>query len=199
MCFNKKIISAIVNVALLLVIVCYFSCAKEYSYEGGAILPIRDSLPPPPPPVVYELPPCKLCTVNANTIPLNQWSLKAGNAFACGTLDTAIINLERTSFTFFGPSACSGDTGLVMTVYIENDKLNRDVANLVVNRVAFYYYDRVTPSHIYVNIPNVIFSVVIESYVHQTKLLIGRFSGSVLKSNGKASSISEGRFKVKLL
>jgi hypothetical protein len=198
---KKTILRLVINTTMVLLAVCNTDCRKEYSYEGGSAPSVRDTVPPPPPPppIVYELPFCASCAVYTNPIQLNKWSLKAGNAFACGTLDTAIINLERTSFTFFGPSTCSRDTGLVMTVYVENEKLNRDISNLVINRVAFYYYDRVTPSHIYMNMPNVAFSVVVDSYNHQTKILTGSFRGSALRRNGSAASISEGRFKVKLL
>ena len=197
--FLKKLtVKAIINALLLLSAINYIGCSKEYSYEGGSVNITHDSLPPPPP-VIHELPLCSLCAAYPDPLELNQWSLKAGNSSACGILDTAIINLERTAFTFFGPSACSRDTGLVMTVYVENETLNHDITNLSINRVAFYYYDRVTPSYIYMSGHNIAFSVQIDSYKHQTRILTGSFRGSVLRTNGNASSITEGRFKIKLL
>ena len=174
-------------------------CSKEYSFEGANVN-VPDTIPRPIlPPVVRELPVCNACAAYTNPVELNQWSLKANESAACGVLDTAIINLERNAFTFFGPSACSRDTGLVMTVYLENDALNHDISNMTVDRVAFYYYDRVTPSYIYISSHNTVFTVHIDSYKHQSKILIGSFSGNVFRSNDTPAAITAGRFKVKLI
>ena len=86
-----------------------------------------------------------------------------------------------------------------MTVYVENETLNHDITNLSINRVAFYYYDRVTPSYIYISDRNIAFSVHIDSYRHQSRILTGSFRGGALRTNGSASSITEGKFKIKLL
>ena len=192
--FLDKIVA---GAAMLLLLINNTGCSKEYSFEGGPVNAAPDSLPPPP--IVRVLPFCSICATYPETLKLNQWSLKAEQSEACGILDTAIINLERNSFTFFGPSACSGDTGLVMTVYLENDALNRDITNLTIDRVAFYYYDRVTPSYIYINNHNTVFSAHVDSYQHQSKILIGSFSGNVFRTNGTPAAITGGRFKIKLL
>ena len=46
----------------------------------------------------------------------------------------------KTDFTFFGPSACSVDTGIVVSVYLPV-ALDRDQFNLTTQQTAFYYYD----------------------------------------------------------
>ena len=106
MFFLKKLaVKVVINALLLFLAINYISCSKEYSYEGGYVNITHDSLPQLPT-VKRDLPLCSLCAAYSDSLELNQWSFKAGNSSACGILDTAIINLERTAFTFFGPSAC---------------------------------------------------------------------------------------------
>lgn len=175
-------------------------CSKEYSCESCNINSPADSLPiPATPPVSSELPVCPSCNSYPDPVELNQWSLKAQQSQACGIIDTAIINPERTAFTFYGPSACSADTGMVLTVYMENRVLNQDISNLTINRSSFYFYDRVTPSDIYMSRQTVAFPIHIDRYDHQTKIMTGSFSGTVFRGNGSPASISNGKFKVKLI
>jgi hypothetical protein len=187
-------LAVLFSVLLLLLLL---SCKKEYSYERTA-LPPQDSISAPPDPVI-ELPRCYACDTYTDPINLNLWSLKSEQSKACGIIDTAICTFDRTAFTFFGPSACSMDTGLVMTVYLQNVKLDRDVSNVYVSKVSFFYYDRVTPSYIYISSSLYPFSVYIENYNHQTKIVTGKFDGFAKRTNGINTTISEGRFKIKLL
>ncbi len=186
--------------AALYLFVLVVSCSKEYSCEGCSINTPADSLPiPTTPPVASELPVCLSCATYPDPVELNQWSLKAQQSQACGSIDTAIINPERTAFTFYGPSACSADTGMVLTVYMESRVLNQDLSNITINRSSFYFYDRVTPSDIYMSRQTVVFPVHIDRYDHQTKIISGSFSGTVFRGNGSPASISAGKFKVKLI
>lgn len=171
-------------------------CAKEYSYEGGEINVRVDTIRVP---VGHTDPVCPAC-IN-NTIPqLSQWNFKSGNWLLCGEADTAIISPERTAFTFFGPSACSADTGMIISVYLEPEqRLDRDRNNITTNRNAFYCYDNVRPSYIFSSQSNVPFQVTIESYVHATRIATGTFNGNVKLANGGSANISFGRFKVKLI
>ena len=180
------------SMLLLLIIV---SCKKEYSFERGNFSTATDTIHVPV--IINDFPICPACITNTIT-ELSQWSFKSGNSVLCGEADTAIINLERNAFTFFGPSSCSGDTGMVITVYLDTEMLNRDRANLTV-KAAFYYYDGITPSYIFMSPANSIFSVTISNYVHQTKIATGTFQGSVIRSNGTGASITSGKFKVKLI
>lgn len=185
--------SALIFSLLLLLVM---GCAKEYSYEGGEINVRVDTVRGPV--VINTDPVCPAC-VNNTTTQLSEWSFKSGNWKLCGKADTAIINLERTAFTFFGPSACSADTGMVITVYLGTDSLNRDRNSLTINRTGFYCYDRVTPSYIFMSQANSIFSVTIDSYEHATKIATGTFHGNVVRSNGGGTNIESGKFKVKLI
>ena len=185
---------------IIYLFLCGTGCSKEYSCESCSMSTPADSLPiPTTPPAASELPVCLSCAIYPDPVELNQWSLKAQQSQACGIIDTAIINLERTAFTFYGPSACSADTGMVLTVYMENRVLNENISNITINRSSFYFYDRVTPSDIYMSRQSVVFPVHIDWYDHQTKIISGSFSGTVFRRDGSPASISGGKFKVKLI
>jgi len=176
-----------------------YGCAKEYSFEGGGTPPPRDTIinppPPPPPPAV---PVCQACSsIQGSTLP--EWKFKSGNWAICGKADTAIALGNRTTFTFFGPSACSADTGMVITVYLNGDTLNRDRQNLQARSAAFYCYDRVTPSYIFMSQGSSSFSVTIDRYTHSTGIATGTFRGNVFRASGAVASIDSGRFTIKLL
>ncbi|MBL7749188.1 MAG: hypothetical protein JNM19_17245 [Chitinophagaceae bacterium] len=180
---------------LVLIIIIFLGCDKEYSFEGGAMPPPRDTISVPPPPAV---PVCQACSsIQGSTLP--EWKFKSGNWTICGKADTAIALGNRTTFTFFGPSACSVDTGMVITVYLNGDTLNRDRQNLQARTAAFYCYDRVTPSYIFMSQGSNSFSVTIDRYTHSTGIATGTFRGAVSRANGASASIDSGRFTVKLL
>jgi len=188
--------------ARLLLYSCFFvfvllqiNCAKEYSFEGGGRPVVRDTIPVPV--VINEFPICPECVTNTGTA-ISEWSFKSGNSVLCGTADTAIALGNRTAFTYFGPSSCSADTGIVMTIYLEGDTLNRDRMNLPA-KGAFYYYDRITPSYIFISQSNNFISVTINRYIHQTRIAECSFQGAVLRTNGASASITSGKFTVKLL
>lgn len=170
-------------------------CAKEYSIEGLAP-GTNDTIIAPA--IIKDIPSCSLCTEIAGTT-LSSWSFKINNSFLCGAIDTAIVSPARTAFTFYGPSTCSADSGMVITVYLLNDTLNKDRQNITLERNVFYYYDRVTPSDIYVSRQNIPFTVYIDQYVHQSKIATGRFEGNVFKTSGGGTRITSGKFQVKLL
>jgi len=168
-------------------------CAKEYSYEAESedVVVIKD-------PVVMPsfLPSCILC----NTSSLMQdstWKFTVEGALLCGIAEKAIIALERTSFTFFGPSSCSVDSGFVASVYL-TEPLNSDKINVTAAGVSFYYYDRVKPSYILMSRSGDPYSFIIETYIHQTGIATGSFSGFGYTESGIRKAITGGRFKIKL-
>jgi hypothetical protein len=183
-------------IVLLLVGVC-IGCAKEYSFEGTVAPPVRTDttiITPPPPPYF-----CQSC-VGKDAYEENRWSFYEGNIFYCGIIDTAIVAPLRGGFTFFGPSACSPDSGSVYTVSFENGlRLDRDMTNISTPRGSFYYYDNPGQTFLYMNISNIPFTFVIQTYDHQTKMATGTFSGSVRNAAGTGRNISGGKFKVRLL
>jgi hypothetical protein len=167
-------------------------CQKDYSYEGSPA-PVADTLPI----TQIDFPSCTSC-LNNDSLALWSWKFKLNNASLCGQADTAIINIERSSFTFFGPSTCSVDSGLVITVYLNPWVLDSDRSNINAGMVAFYYYDHIGSSYILMSQPNTAFTLTIENYDNQTGLTVGKFSGYAYLANGNIATVSDGRFKVKL-
>jgi len=179
---------------LSFVVIIYMTgCQKEYSFEGS-LVPVPDTLPVT---TATDFPSCSSC-INNDTLALWSWKFKLNKAILCGHSDTAIINIERSSFTFFGPSSCSIDSGLVITVYLNPWVLDADRSNINAGMVAFYYYDHVGSNYILMSQPNTAFTLTIENYNNQTGITVGKFSGYAFMANGNIATESEGRFKVKL-
>lgn len=128
----------------------------------------------------------------------NRWSFKAGNAFHCGPMDTALVDVNRTAFTFFGPSSCSSNTSMVVTVYMDNYTLTQDLNDVVFRRVDFRYTKWGAPKYLLVSQPGTPFNLTIESYNHQTRMTVGTFSGYAYKGDGTLEFVESGKFKVKL-
>ncbi len=168
------------------------SCAKEYSFEGADTLAVNDTIiVPPAHPWI-----CPACIGQDKQIEA-KWSFYNDSSFSCGMIDTAIVNQERTAFTFFGPSACSKDTGMIIDVFLGGAALDRDLYNVTSKEGGFYYYDHVGPSYVFIShVAN--FKIVIDSYIHQTHLATGTFSGTVYKTNGAPTLITSGKFEVRL-
>ena len=168
-------------------------CVKEYSYEK---LPLDSGAAKDSTPVSLPLlSTCARCA-NATTIPDSSWSFRMNGALLCGLAERAIITLDRTSFTFFGPSTCSMDSGFVASVYL-SEPLNRNKTNVSAARVSFYYYDGLTPSYVLMSRNSDAFSLSIENYMHQTGEAIGSFSGAAYTENGSRMIIKEGKFKIR--
>lgn len=167
-------------------------CAKEYSFEGSDTLPVNDTvIVPPVNPSV-----CSACIGQDEQIE-KKWSFHNDNSFLCGTIDKAVVNSDRTAFTFFGPSTCSKDTGMIVDAFFGGTVLDKDLYNITSKEGAFYYYDNVGPSYVFIShVAN--FTIIIDSYIHQTHLATGIFSGTVYQTNGAPTSITSGKFKVRL-
>ena len=191
---------------LLLILVSFVllkGCTKEYSYEGGNTPPSgNDSTqlpPPPPPPPVNAVPDfiyCSSCEGH-DQFEENWWSFYAGNSFVCGRMDTAIMNADRTAFTFFGPTACSADTSMAVTVYLETYKFDRNQQGLVIPHVAFYFNKIGLSDFLLINRPGTPFSFTIDSYDHASKMTIGTFAGDAFRPDGSTLHVA-GKFKVRL-
>ncbi|MES2882164.1 MAG: hypothetical protein V4676_08455, partial [Bacteroidota bacterium] len=168
-------------------------CAKDYSYERQP----QDSIPIIPivnPSVLFSS--CTLCNAN-NPLPDSAWSFKVDQVFFCGVAEKAIITLERSSFTFFGPSSCSADSGFIASVYL-SQPLTSSKTNVVAARVAFYYYDRIAPSYVLISRTTDQFSLTIEAYDHQTGTATGKFEGFAFTENSVRKTVEGGKFRIRL-
>jgi hypothetical protein len=183
---------------LILLAMLVSGCAREYSFEGADPPPQQDTTSTPgglpgPQPII-----CPSCTGN-ETYQENRWSLSIGSNNFCGIIDTTIALPARTGFTFYGPSACSNDSGMVITIYLNGDTLNHNLQSLNLYRNGFYYYDNLTPSYLVITQPGQPFTVFIESYDHSTRLIKGSFYGFAGTSSGGSAPVSNGKFLTKIL
>lgn len=196
-----KKIHIICFVFLLVVLLAISGCIKEYSYEGGVIPPsvVDTSQPPMLPPTGTNLPECSFCNSNRDNYEEKRWSFKIGDSLQCGPMDTAILAPGRDAFTFFGPSSCSPITGMVVTVYLDNNILNKDQRNLVLTKVIFTYHTLGLPKYLLSTQRGSLFYLTITSYDHQTKMTTGTFNGEVLSADGTLLQVNSGKFKVKLI
>jgi hypothetical protein len=171
-------------------------CAKEYSFEGAIVDTVStgggDSVITQIP--TTSFPSCNSCNPS-NPITLGHWSFKTGNSFQCGTFtNSGFFNgFSKKDFTFFGPSACSIDTGIVVSVYLPV-ALDRDQYNLTTEQTAFYYYDHNAPADIFQSRSPYVFSVTVQSFIQATGIVTGTFGGTVFAPNGDSAHITEGRF-----
>lgn len=184
----------------LLLLILNYACVKEYSREApdSAVPPVIDTTPPQQAPLPdTSLLFCAACA-GLDKFEENRWSFKAGNFFYCGPMDTALLAPDRNAFTFFGPSACSSDTSMVLTLFMENYVLNKDLQNIVIPNVDFRFTKFGAVKYLLVSQPGTPFSLTIDSYNHQTKMTIGTFSGYAYQPDGSKLLVTSGKFKAKL-
>ena len=169
---NKQRYGFLVFLVFILIIVQH--CTKEYSREG-----FDTSSPPVDTTVIdttqpQQQPPansvsCIACA-NSDNFEEGKWSFKLGNTLLCGIIDTAITTPDRTAFTFFGPSACSTDTSLIISVYLNNYVLDRNRGTQLIPDVAFYYASLGSIAYPLISRTGIPFSTTINDYNHQTKI-----------------------------
>lgn len=171
-------------------------CTREYSYEAEqAGSPLLDSVPVVATDTLALLSSCSLCT---GVVPPGSWSLQIDNDIFCRKIDTAIVNKDRTAFTFFGPSRCSADSGLIISVYLDEPGLVRSRQQLSTGKVAFYYYDNVVGGYAQLSKTGKPFQLTISNYDHQTKTAVGNFSGYIYGRDGRESEVKGGSFQTVL-
>lgn len=132
-------------------------------------------------PAPYICAPCN----GADDFIEGKWSFYNGCRFFCGIVDTTIAAPQQNGFTFFGPPACSPDSGLVMTISVEPVILNQDISNSTTTKVGTCYYDPAGQTHPFISQAGYHFSVTIDSYIYQIKIMTGTFTTFVFKPNGQ--------------
>lgn len=165
-------------------------CTKEYSFEARLVDTMANNNAPNP-----VLSSCSLC--RSNVLPDSSWRFTLDGVVYCGKVEQTVIPLERTLFTFFGPSSCSTDSGFVASVYVDNEPLNSDKTN-VHARLTCYYYDKVKPSFLFMSQAGNYLQFIITNYVYQTGIATGTFGGFVFTENGTRKEIKNGQFRLRL-
>ncbi len=196
----KKLLYNLLFFFALYAILFALGCKKEYSYEGGAIqnYPILpdSTIAGDTTQIINTIPNCDGCNSIDEAVDL-KWSFKVGNSSLCGNVTRGVLSPDGDGMTFFGPSTCSRDSGLIITAFFSGQVLNHDQNNLTASRASLEYYDNITMSDVlHSKRPN-IFSLTIDNYVHQTGVVTGTFYGSVLDKNGKIIKVESGKFSAR--
>lgn len=200
---SKLYYSLAVFFVLSMLILQNTSCTKEYSYEGRDSTSTTSNTPTPQNDSITTsqdtaklFPQCTKCH-STDSLSVGSWNFKAGNSYLCGgTTNSGFFGgNSKMDITFFGPSACSVDTGLVISAYLPV-ALDRDRFNITTTQAAFYYYDHNAPEDILDSHSEAVFSVSVGSFIYATGVATGTFSGTVFKANGDTVIVSEGNYKV---
>ena len=175
----------------------FSGCVKEYSYEARDLiidtLP-NDSIPDDTTVDKIIFPTCSACNGKDDYL-LSTWNFKSDTSFLCGNVTRAIITPDHNAFTFFGPSACSADTGLIMTVYLSTP-LNGDISNISAQYVVFQYYNNTGTQDIFDSFQLVPFSLTIDTYTQATGIAKGHFGGYVDTDRHTTAQIQDGKFEI---
>jgi hypothetical protein len=171
---------------------CLAGCTKEYSYEGGSIpvIPvISDSV------TKILVPSCQRCDSLLATAAF-YWYFEIGTSRLCGVATKGIMTTSRTGFTFFGPSACSADSGLIVEAFFEPNDFTADRQNLATNSAGFFYYDNLTNGFAMRSQQPYRINVFFKQYNHATRVGNGSFSGFAFNTKGDSALIRNGVFRV---
>jgi hypothetical protein len=199
---NKPYFMLLVWILISGLILNNVGCAKEYSIEFHPVIPdsllitdttiIRDSLP--------NVPDAETNCSNCDSLEANQqfyWTFRVGRRKLCGTIAESYTNTEKNGFTFYGPSTCAADSGLMINAYFQPVSLLEDKTNVVAHRANFQYFGLVANNQYLSSwIPHK-FNVVIDQYILETNVAIGRFSGYAFVFSGDSIAVGSGKFKVK--
>lgn len=194
----KKLFTAILSfVFVWIVLHTTTGCTKEYSYEQKPIDTTAsvDTVPSRSPEPALSS--CALC--NYDVQPDSSWRFSIEGVTFCGKTDGAVALQQRTSFTFFGPSACSIDSGFVATVRLEDQTqaLTSDQQNIKA-RLTCYYYDKVGSTYPFMSPMGDYLILNIANYNHQTGIAVGTFGGIVETNNGVRKEVRDGHFRIRL-
>lgn len=189
--YRLSCLAAFLFAAVLL----WASCKKDYSYEGGnpPVVP-PPPVPVPAPPGVAKYPYCASCAGKDGMV-MGRWSFKVDTTLFCGRITDAVVSPEKTGFTFFGPSECSEDTGLIMTAFLPVP-LTVNRTNVVTQRAALQYYDRTTFIDVFAARTASGMTLNLDSYEHTARTASGRFSGYVYTKGGELVQVKEGKFVI---
>lgn len=173
-------------------------CKKEYSYEGGNVPSdtsiIRDTIVIKDTATSVVFPACISCN-SIDTFSASIWSLKVAGVVLCGKVTRAVVSPDSSGMTFFGPSICSVDSGLIITAFFFDGSLSKDQSNLIAERASLEYYDNTTSSDVLVSKKPNNFSVTIISYNPQ-RGMTGTFNGWVVDKKGNVVEVDDGKFGI---
>jgi hypothetical protein len=173
-------------------------CEKEYSYEGGPqdsiAVPDVDSVPGPAD-SDGSFPICTAC-LTADTVSVPKWSLEIDSSLQCGAVTNTVVSPDETAMTFFGPSTCWKDEGLIITAHFGDQFLNANRESFTSNQASLVYYDNTNGPDKLQSLAPADITVIIDHYTKQTGIATGRLIGIAADVNGKSFEIN-GTFTIR--
>ncbi len=176
------------------------SCKKEYSFEGNAVNSdttrlqdtsiVRDTSIS-----AIQFATCKGCNT-IDTASGSHWSFQVGEVKLCGGVTRAVISPDSLGMTFFGPSLCSIDSGLIITVFFLENTFNKNQINIIASRASLQYYDNITPSDVMVSKRPNVFNLTILNFTPAVGFS-GVFNGWVIDRLGKLVKVDNGKFIIR--
>lgn len=198
--YHMRFVKAIFFVALLLAWCSWMlsGCAKEYSYEGG-LLPDTSSIIADTNHISnFNLPACNFCKVDTFGTAVDTWTLDVNTTKTCGRFTRTVLAPDKDAFTFFGPSACSIDSGLILNSFWSPLVFNQDYTNISTQRSAFYYYDNIGNKYVLQEKLGTPFTIVIEKFTYLTGIATGYCFGDVITSTGETVPVKKIRFTIRI-
>ncbi|HMP91237.1 MAG TPA: hypothetical protein PKD90_00055 [Phnomibacter sp.] len=181
--------------AVSLLLILLPSCAKEYSYQAGTTVA-------PWPDTAFgtvsqkiKIPACSRCDSLMATTPF-FWQFTLAGSRLCGPVTKGLMSTTRTGFTFFGPSACSPDSGLIIEAFFDPVQFTSNQANLATRASNLFYYDNLTNGFAVRSQLPYTLTLFMDSYQHDSRIGEGRFTGILFNTKGDTASIQHGYFKV---
>jgi hypothetical protein len=195
----RKFVTTATVVLALLAGMCNAGCFKEeYSYEGRSTPPADSTIntdtttdiPLNNLPVLQ----CHLC--NNDPVKSMQWRFMYGTKPLCGTATKAVMSPEKNALTFYGPSACSVDTGLIINAFFDV-LLDQSRSNVRAAQASFHYYNKNSADDVFRSLPAFPFTLVIDQYTPETKTAAGHFSGDAFTHTGLHIAVDSGTFLIR--
>ena len=124
-----------------------------------------------------------------------HWQFMTGPSAMCGPVTNALLSRDKKALTFFGPSACTIDTGLIMTAFFDTP-LDGDRAEVVATRAVLQYYNKNAAEDVFRSDPNHRFTFIIIQYTEATQTATGQFRGYAYTPNSTAILVESGTFNI---
>lgn len=196
MTFRRSAPIFFATIATLAFMLIGFGCVKEeYSYEGGLLPPVDSTTDTTtqniPPPFITA---CKECSPGGPAQYM-QWHFLCEASALCGPVTKAVMSPDKNAITFFGPSTCSVDTGLIMSAFFD-EPLNSDRSNVKAARAVLQYYIKNAADNVFQSEPPHPFTLTIDQYTLNTRIAMGHFDGFAYTPAGKQVAVNSGTFYI---
>ena len=203
-----KLISTITVISLFFYFSTLTGCQKELSCDGcpvsNPIFPIDTSIINDTSRIdtTLNFPICNSCD-STSQLELNSWSLKTNKSFICGVVHNAFFNLEKSAFDFEGYLKCSSDTGFRIVSFFPQLNFYSNQYNVSTKNQSLFLNDRINymnPWGGYIfrtdgTTPPHTITVVVDTFINSSKLMVGRFSGyAYIRNTGKTYVDGQFRF-----